>query len=82
MSSDENLPPVINQEAADIKIGHFIIVKYNDTYYPGQVRQISDDELYISCMTRIGKNKFTWPKPEDVCWYRLCDIADVIAEPI
>ena len=79
-----NLPPLNSQlaPAADIKIVHFVIVNYNNTYYPGQVRQIRKDELYVFCMNKIGRNKFTWPKPEDLCWYRLCDIADSITEPV
>jgi len=55
MSSNENLPSLVNPQVADIQIGHFIIVKYNDTYYPGQVRQIREDELFVSYMNRILK---------------------------
>ena len=45
-------------------LGKHVIVCYDGIAYPGLVKDISCDDVYIECMKRVGKkaNSFIWPK--------------------
>lgn len=46
--------------------GKFILVKYKDQPFVGQVLQVINDEIEVSCMQQLGgKNLFTWPHLAD-----------------
>lgn len=47
--------------------GQFIIVKYDDKPYIGQIMGIHGaGELQVNCMQQLGKKKaFVWPKKTD-----------------
>ena len=61
----------------------FVVVKYDGHPYPGKVVDIDEQqgELEISCMHRVGQNRFFWPLRTDICWYTRDDILAVIPEP-
>ena len=67
-------------------LGKFVVVTYDGSPYPGFVRDIGYDDIYVSCMHRIGRkedNCFFWPrKIVDECRYTLEHVLAIIPEPI
>ena len=62
--------------------GKFVIVRYEEQPFVGQVLQVFDEELEVSCMQQLGsKNAFTWPHPADVTFYYHTDVLKIISEP-
>ena len=61
----------------------FVIVNYDNTPYPGEALDIdqADGDVQVKCMHKIGRNRFFWPVPHDVCWYKYDDILAIIPEP-
>ncbi|CAG2184546.1 unnamed protein product [Mytilus edulis] len=54
-------------------INKYVIVKYNNTPYPGYVEDGDSSDIFVVCMHRVGikldKNVFYWPKAiKDKLW--------------
>jgi len=64
-------------------LNQFVIVLYEGNPYPGKVIDVDEQQgdLQISCMHRIGPNRFFWPSKTDICWYEHDNIISVIPEP-
>jgi hypothetical protein len=60
--------------------GDFVIVNYEEEYFPGTVIQIRDGEAYIKTMQMSGQN-WKWPEKEDVIWYKDEEICTFINPP-
>lgn len=59
---------------------------YNGQPYPGLVKDVDKEEVYVRCMHRVGreleKSQFYWPKcVVDECWYSMDDVVWGINEP-
>lgn len=85
---DSQQNPMQQQSAVDDVplsdlLNQFVIIQYDGIPYPGKVVDIDDQQgdLQISCMHRIGPNRFFWPSKADLCWYEHDDILAVIPEP-
>lgn len=64
------------------EVGKFIIVKYDEKRYVGQVLNIQGEEIQANCMVQHGnKNAFQWPDREDTIYYLRSDIIGKISEP-
>ena len=44
----------------------YVAVIYDDTWYPGMVKEIVGDECTISFMKQMGNNSFIWPLAADI----------------
>ena len=76
--SSEKLIPSVEM------IGQWVVVKYDGFAYPGIVQDIDHDSIEVKAMSRIGKNRFFWPLLNDIIWYDLDSVLQVIPgiEPV
>lgn len=72
-------------ELSDDMVGKFCIVRVVDKAYPGVIRNIDIDsgDVEVSCMDRSGKgkNRFFWPLFDDLSWYNIDDVLEIIEAP-
>jgi len=61
----------------------FVVIKYDGSPYPGKVLDVDEQQgdMQVSCMHRVGPNRFFWPTRADICWYSRDDVIAVIPEP-
>ena len=65
-----------------LEVGKFIIVKYDEKRYVGQIWDIQGEDIQVNCMVQHGqKNTFQWPDKENSIYYARIDIIGVISEP-
>lgn len=64
----------------NLKVGDFVIVNYENNYYPGSVTAIGEEKILINSMTRSGIN-WKWPDEKDEIWYDSIEIMEVIQPP-
>lgn len=57
----------------DILPNDYVIVRYDDSIYPGQVMKCQGANFLIRCMERSGPN-WKWPKIVDEIWYDQSDV--------
>lgn len=57
---------VINSEL--FKEQDYVLVRYDDQFYPGQIIQILDTQFRVRCMEKSGTN-WKWPHSFDELWY-------------
>ena len=62
-------------------IGKWCIVRYDDSFFPGNIQDLDNDSAEVNCMHSIGKNRYFWPGIMDCIWYQWSDIVCVIEEP-
>lgn len=63
-------------------VGKFVVVRYDNEPFIGQVTKVVNDEIEVSCMQQLGgKNKFIWPHPPDLLFYNESNVLHVISEP-
>ena len=73
--ADKNQGTIVN-------IGDFVIVKYEGTFYPEEVRHlVPNQSATVSAMKRSGLKFWKWPTKQDVLDYPLRDIERVIKPP-
>ena len=58
------------------EVNSWVAVVFGKTWYSGQVKSISDDEIEVLCKERIGtaSDSFVWPENEDLGWYSYYEI--------
>lgn len=67
-------------DESPIREGIFVLVRYNQSTYPGLVVSIKENEAEIDCMEKAG-NQWKWPARKDVLHYPLEDIIMQIKPP-
>ena len=62
------------------EFNRWVAVVVGKMWYPGEVKLISDDEIEVLCMERIGRalDSFVWPENEVLRWYSYDEILCVI----
>ena len=73
---DNDIQPC--QLPSNLTIGLWVIVKYADEEYPGEV--IEDSDIEVSVMHK-RVNAWKWPRPEDKIFYPATQIVRVIDPP-
>lgn len=78
--SDKN--ETIANEITPLQEGQYVAAKYNNRIYVGKITDIDydDHEFEISFM-ESKKDKYQWPKHEDVLWIPANDILFSVSEP-
>lgn len=67
-----------NEEVGDYETGDFVIVKYCETFYPGQILQVfGEKSAKVKTMEKKGLTSFRWPDKEDYLTYKKEDIINV-----
>ena len=82
MTPIPSLDEDIESDQDVLEVGKFIIVKYDEKQYVGQVLNIQGEEIQVNCMVQHGKkNAFQWPDKEYSIYYSQSDIIGTISEP-
>jgi hypothetical protein len=66
-------------------IGTWVVIRYDNEWYPGVVKQVLTDEVEVDCMERVKnskKNHFHWPKAKDCIMYNWCEVVCTIDPPV
>ena len=63
--------------------GRYCLVRYEMKVYPGAILDTDENSIQVSCMHRIGKNKYYWPPSilPDICWYPVEDVIGIMNMP-
>ena len=59
----------------------YVIVCYEEAYWSGLVKELTENKVIVSCMQRSGLNSWKWPKPEDLHPYSPQNIIKIIDTP-
>lgn len=81
--SDDTTESTIEKTSSDqlpLREGNFVLVRYNESTYPGLVVCIDGKEAEIDCMEKAG-NHWKWPGRKDILRYPLEDILMKIKPP-
>lgn len=64
-----------------IDVGDYLIVQYEEKYYPGKLTAIKKNKFLVSVMVPSG-TFWKWPEKKDEIYYEKGDIKEVIKEPV
>ena len=56
------------------QIGDYVVVKQNNSYFPGEIIAVIDESAQVKVMTQIGRQYWKWPDKYDVLLYRWCSV--------
>lgn len=59
----------------------YVIVKYEKSYFPGQIQQRKKNECLVKTMEPCGMRSWKWPEKDDVLWYKSVDVMENISAP-
>ncbi|KAK9709462.1 hypothetical protein QE152_g26616 [Popillia japonica] len=62
------------------KKDRFVIVKYDQQHYPGEVLKVDEEKTEATVMHRSG-SYWKWPTSPDSLWYAVEDIFQEILNP-
>lgn len=63
-------------------LGKHVLVLYDGFPYPGIVTDFDEQDIFVNCMHRIGRNRFFWPQMrKDECWYSFDQLLAIIPKP-
>ncbi|KAJ3666449.1 hypothetical protein Zmor_001891 [Zophobas morio] len=60
---------------------YYVIVKYEENHYPGQVLNITEKQIRVNAMIKSGLNSWKWSNDPDVVWYEKEDVVTKNNEP-
>lgn len=64
----------------EYNIGDFVIVKYEDEFFPGVINDTSPTSALVSVMSMSGSG-WKWPDVEDEIWYTYENVIQLIKPP-
>lgn len=73
MSNDPSL-------TTSFSVGEWVLVNYDDVLYPGEVREVGDQEVKVSDIIKSGKY-YKWPNSEDCIFYAVQDVIMKLQPP-
>lgn len=77
-----NLIPVTT-ETRSLVPGKWVVVKYDDKEYPGEIIFANEDVAEVSVMVPTGPpNHFKWPRKPDCIFYSNADILREVDPPV
>lgn len=80
-NSDVSLPSNQSQKLSDsLTIGDYVIIRYEENYWPGIVEKLAENGVEVSCMEKVGK-LWKWPSMKDVLQYEANDVVMKICKP-
>ena len=66
---------------APLEEGDYVIVTYEEEYFPGEIKKIQANKAYICTMKISGLNIWKWPKVADEIWYDFEEVIQKIPPP-
>lgn len=77
--NDEVLP----KKKTNFSCDDYVVVKYNERFFPGIVAELRGDEALVKVMVPCLKtSNWKWPKCEDILWYQNINIVEKIPTPV
>lgn len=67
-------------QGIDPELNGYVIIKYEEEYWPGIVTQVHKSGVTVRCMSKSG-NCWIWPKQEDILTYNISDVVCKINPP-
>ena len=64
-----------------LKPNVYVIVCYEESYFPGLVVRVRKSEIKVKCMSKSGLATWSWPKHDDLHDYTITEIIKVIDSP-
>lgn len=61
-------------------VGEWVLVKYDQQVFPGEIMVIEEEEVKVSVMVRSGSG-FQWPTPSDCLFYSLTNVIKKLEPP-
>lgn len=63
-----------------VAVGDWVLVRYDNSTYPGEVKVLKNQEVEVSVMVPSGSG-FKWPKPADCIPYRMENVIRKLQPP-
>ncbi|KAI4455092.1 hypothetical protein MML48_9g00003641 [Holotrichia oblita] len=82
LNKDESKIDKAPVSLSTMKAGDYVIVKYNDKYFPGKVSAEQNNRVLVSVMTIAGLYNWKWPYPVDEIWYSEEEVIEQIPGPV
>ena len=54
-----------------------MLVQYDNTFYPGEVKNKNGDDIQVNVMVPAGKTRWKWPKKENSIYYEKSNIKKI-----
>ena len=64
-----------------LKPNVYVIICYEESYFPGLVVRVKKSEINVKCMSKTGLATWSWPKQDDLHDYTITDIIEIIDSP-
>lgn len=62
-------------------MGDWVLVQYEGSFFPGEVKEIACDELRVSVMIPSGASYYKWPAAEDSVFYAMKNVVMKLKPP-
>lgn len=56
-------------------------IRYDGQIFPGTVQEVDIDSVLVSCLKKVGRNRFCSPLHADELWYNNSDVLALIEKP-
>ena len=76
----DNTQPDPQQPILNLRVGQWVVVKYEEEEFPGEVTRIENSDVEVNVMQRSA-NAWKWPRSEDKIFYSTSNIVRVISPP-
>lgn len=70
------------KQKASLTLGCYVIVIYENEYFPGRVENIDENQCEVSTMVLSSGNTFRWPEKTDKIWYNYDQVIAKIDDPV
>ncbi|KAG5881324.1 hypothetical protein JTB14_025709 [Gonioctena quinquepunctata] len=64
-----------------MKENSYVVVCYDNQYYPGIIVELDGDDVRVKTMVRRDPQDGNGQQPDDVIWYSRSDLMEVIEQP-
>ena len=74
--------PVKSLQMSALHIGDWVLVKYDEKSFSGEVKAVGEQEVQVSVMVPSGATRFKWPAVKDAIFYKMEDVLMKLQPPI
>ena len=72
----------VEPQALSLSVGDWVLVKYDGSCFPGEVKAVVKEEVQVSVMIPSGSIFYKWPTPEDSIFYQMDNVVRKLKPPI
>lgn len=81
MEEEKRKPAQPSIQSIKKEVGAFVVVSYQDDFYPGMIENLNDNGATVSAMVKTSKGNWKWPEIKDELYYYWEDIVGSINPP-